>query len=136
MEGFDWDFVSVTTGTEEWGTPHTHIYVWADDPEDALEVSDFQGVIDRHVDHCAGAEHSDHLSDPDGKAGAITIRSDPQPTTEHPAQREATTRGALYVASQLPHLTLSRQDPDPPAIEAAVTAWADSHNWFSASRGI
>lgn len=155
---FNFEWIAVTAPTESAGTPHEHIYLWTDDPNDAVTVDHLSPALEKHLKHCTNAHENHHRYRPDGSDGAITLQHTPDligevpdeffsiaensPTYKDTGKVLANTRGAQYLASQLAHLPLGdyyRADaPDPPDVlfEGAAMAWASSYNWFRASRGV
>lgn len=135
----DHHLISVTAGTEHLGTPHTHIYVWLDDPQDEVESLHFNMVLSRHVETTPSASGINHQYDPAGAEGAVTVQHDPPTVVDMtaidealgnstPQQHGAVTKGCKYVASQLPHLApLGRESPADH--RAAAYAWASSSRW-------
>lgn len=151
MSTFDrWEYVAVTTPTESAATPHTHLLVWVEDPDD--EITPYHGgpALDKHLKYCANAYESDHQYDRDGDGGAIWVDHDPS-TVDNPPEKFASlaedgrlksnTAAAQYVSAQLPHLHLRdvfepTRDVPQPLIDGAVTDWASSNRWFAASSGV
>jgi len=159
----DAHYVWLLTGTEKYATPHYHVYLWADDPQDNLRSLDFSNAVDAHTDGYQ-ASTDNHEIDPDGDEGVVTIHHDPETvdtesgtTAEYDdgdtldlsvvrrleraangePYREAT-KGALYVATQLPYLAALDDDPHPVDCQTAAIKWC--HNsvrnakWFGRSQ--
>ena len=150
---FEW--VAVTAPTRSAGTPHEHIYLWIDDPENDVGVTDLAPALEKHLDSVTTAYERHHEYEPDGSGGAITVRHSPPCTRTVPERffqiREASeasarpnTSGAFYLARQLAHLPVGdyanseRPDPPDPLLDGAALAWAsgDTYRWFRASQGV
>lgn len=155
---FDYEWIAVTAPTESAGTPHEHIYVWIDDPENNVTTEQVAPALDRHLDHCTNAQKKHHQYRADGTYGAITVQHDPDriefvpdeffsiaensPTYVDTGKVLANTVGAQYLASQLAHLPTgdyfakSIDDPPQALFEGAALAWASPYNWFRSSGGV
>jgi hypothetical protein len=150
---FEW--VAVTAPTESAGTPHEHIYLWIDDPENEVGVTDLAPALEKHLDGVATAYERHHEYEADGSGGAITVKQTPPCTQTVPEKffqiREASeasarpnTSGAFYLARQLAHLPVgdfyNSNEPNPaePLLDGGALAWAsgETYRWFRASQGI
>jgi hypothetical protein len=154
----------VVTGTELYSTPHYHCYFWMDDPDDNVELFDFRSAIKRH---CEGhqAFRDDHpIQTSDGEQKAVTVRYSPEivdteeGTTvtsddgtildmscirreirqkKNEPYHEAT-KGALYIATQLPYLCGLNNDPHPVDCQSAAIRWCHcalrNQQWFGISQ--
>lgn len=152
LDPFDWEWIGVTAPTEGAGTPHEHLYLWIDDPDDAITTDHIEPALEKHLKHCAHAYENDHQYQQDGSDGAITIKHTPPIDPEWRKKvakqiiREETapkpnTAGAIYLASQLAHLSVSdyyssEQDAPDQLLEGAALAWASPYNWFRASQKV
>lgn len=147
------EWVAVTAPTRSAGTPHEHIYLWIEDPENAVTMDHIEPGLDKHLKYCANAYPKHHRFRGDGTAGAVTIQHDPEVVKETPEkihEISATTDGSLhpntagaqYLASQLAHLPVGDlydgrcEDPSQPLFEGAALAWASPRDWFRASQGV
>jgi hypothetical protein len=148
---FIFEWVAVTAPTRSAGTPHEHIYLWIDDADDEVTVDHLSPALDKHLKHCENAYQEHHRYQADGTEGAVTIRHDPPVVTEYPeslseilehSSPHPNTLGALYLATQLPHLHISdyyaenRDTPPQALFEGAALAWVSPRNWFRASQGV
>jgi len=148
---FEW--VAVTSPTRSAATPHEHIYLWIEDPENSVTTENIHPALEKHLDGCANAYERHHRHRTDGSHGAITVQHSPdlcEQRNDKVAKRvasgdtpaRATTRGAQYVASQLAHFPANNYfdptKPDPPdtLLEGAALAWATPHKWFRAGSGV
>lgn len=152
-------YVAVTAPTETAATPHEHIYLWIDDPEDEISVAHFEPALEKHLKYCPRAYAEDHQYADDGSEGAITVRHDPLVVDEEPEKVEEikkkdvasqsqpddyarNTRGAQYIASQLAHLPLGERfngQVDNPALtmlEGGAISWASNYDWVRTSQGL
>jgi len=150
LRKFEYEYVGVTATTDSAATPHEHIYIWIDDPENTISTSDFKHPIDLHIEK-TGAASKDHR-----EGEAITVRHDPPLVNTEPNKIDhiqetcltadggslpRNTRGAQYLANQLPHLSLAdRIDPNGTVeieqIDGGAIAWATPHKWLRSSNGI
>lgn len=140
LDEFEWKYVAVTAGTEYCATPHIHFYFWIDDPYNEVERSRFQPAVEKHIEKCPNAYKEHHLSD--DETGAISIEHSPPICTDVSEEHGIPpTRGAVYVASQLPHLALRDHMTEGMSVsdvelETGAIAWASPHKWFSKSQGL
>jgi hypothetical protein len=158
LDAFEFEWVAVTAPTRSAGTPHEHIYIWVDDPDDVVTTEHIEPALDKHLKYCANAYEEHHQYRTDGTGGAITVQHDPDligfvpgeffSITENSPSYEATgkvlvnTRGAQYLASQLAHLHIhdyyakGRDTPPDALFEGAALAWASPRDWFRSSHGV
>lgn len=148
---FTYEWIAVTAPTRSAGTPHEHIYLWIDDPEDEVEADLLSPALDKHLKYCGNAYQKHHRYRTDGTGGAITVEHTPRVVEEPPEELSSilesstphpNTAGAQYLASQLAHLPLGdfyagdRDNPPKALFEGAALAWASPRNWFRASQGV
>ena len=150
---FSFEWVAVTSPTRSAGTPHEHIYLWIDDPENDVTPNHLVSALGKHLKYCANAYQKHHPYRADGTDGAITVEHSPRivesvPEKIHGILEETegsarpNTAGAQYLASQLAHLPLAdyydgqRENPPDPLLEGAALAWASPHRWFRTSGGV
>jgi len=149
-KGDQWEYVAVIAGTEPYASPHYHIYAWVDG---AVKPNDFEHVVDTYVEDCAFAP--DDGAGHDIKGRAVTVRgpSDQEYATDDVirddlnAERGAATKGAVYVATQIPNLVeyepytdkdgtvKARINAPTHVLDHGVTADASSHSAVSFSQG-
>jgi hypothetical protein len=137
----DKEYVAITEVTRWFATPHIHLYIWVDDPEDDIVVDDLRPVVVKHVDAVKGATCDGHQIDDDGEEGAIRLSHDPPLADEVEWDGENPTRGAIYTAKSLPHLPLlnlfdAGETCRQTSLEGGAMAWASPYDWFSSSRGV
>jgi len=153
LGGYDFEYVAVTAPTTSAGTPHEHIYLWIDDPEDSVTTAELSPALDKHLSNCANAYERHHRFRTDGSAGAIRVEHAPPVRGDAPerfseirewseTEPRPVTQGAQYLASQLAHLPVgdvyNPAEPNPPdaLLEGAALAWASPNKWFRASKGV
>jgi len=153
LDGLEFEWIAVTAPTRSAGTPHEHIYLWIDDPDDDVTADHVAPALDKHLKHCTNAYEKHHRYRTDGTGEAITVQHDPDLRKQsHDGVAKQVMRGntppclntagAHYIASQLAHLPVgdyyAKGRPDPPQalFEGAALAWASPRNWFRASRGV
>jgi len=157
-------YVWVTTGTEKYATPHRHLYLWCDDPDDDVRILDFRSAVRKHCEGHQACEGAHQITDSEGEHRAVTVNHDPiivdtetGTTVETPKgttvdmsaiRREVrrsenepyheATAGALYVASQLPYLCALNDGPHPVNCQSAAVKWAhnavSNRRWFGMSQ--
>jgi hypothetical protein len=93
LRGYDWEYARVTAGTDEFATPHIHIYVWIDGKP---SFGDLEPAVEKFVEKC-------ELAPSDGRVnraseGALRLSHRPEVTDS------GETAGIKYVATQLPHI--------------------------------
>jgi hypothetical protein len=158
LGNFEFEWLAVTAPTRSAGTPHEHIYLWIDDPDDEVTTDHIGPALDKHLKYCMNAYEKHHRYRPDGTDGAITVQHSPDCIDSIPAricrilEESATyeingelpnnTRGAQYLASQLAHLPLGdyydpqQETPSMALYEGAALAWASFRNWFRAGQRV
>jgi hypothetical protein len=158
LDAFRFEWVAVTAPTESAGTPHEHIYLWIEDPENEVTTDNIAPALEKHLKYCANAYEEDHRYRADGSDGAIRVEQEPPRVNSRPEKFSevqansqtyeeygkllANTRGAQYLASQLTHLPIrdfyDRDEDTPPQtlFEGAALAWASPRDWFRAGRGV
>lgn len=152
--GLDYEYLALTAYTESCATPHQHILLWVDDPNNTVSTDMFRPVIAKHVADVPTAYEKHH------RAGAVTVQHTPD-TADVPAKAShildqsataqdrsvpATTAVATYVASQHPHLYLRHvvgtsagahgDEQLNTLLEGGAAAWASPHRTITSSAGI
>lgn len=138
--GFDrYEWVRVVSGTRDWATPHCHLYLYIDDPDDVVNPTMFESAIEKHVNGNPQVDGWTNHGITDG--GAVRVENTPPLATDHYGdpethglRRHAPSRGAMYLGAQLPHFALNGET-EPWMIDRAVAAWISPRNWFQTSRG-
>jgi|GEM_PF-6998818 len=135
----------IITGTDDWATAHVHCYLWFLDPRGAVAEDDFETVVRTFHDHSQWSAYDAHL-EPNTDAvrfmsggervaedqltdGVVRVEhapllADPERLADDLPDRvedghDAQSRGAIYVATQLPHLALLGRETDADAEFAA-----------------
>ncbi|WP_436935929.1 hypothetical protein [Halovenus marina] len=148
---FEFVWVAVTAPTRSTGTPHEHIYLWVDDPENEFTVDHLKPALEKHLNYCDNAYRKHHRHRPDGTDGAITVYHSPPLIGDKPEKlmdiledetpNRPSTTGAQYLASQLAHLPVrdyyetERENPPKTLFEGAALAWASPYNWLRTGEG-
>lgn len=131
---FDFEWVAVTSPTKSVGTPHEHIYIWIDDPDNEITTDHIKPALDKHLKRCANAYEKHHRVTAEGTKGPITHHHNPE------TKDDGQTVGAGYVARQLAHLpfadVLDECYPPDAKLEGAALAWASPFDWFRSSSGV
>lgn len=154
LDGFDWEYLAITTTTTSAATPHTHVLVYVDDPDDEVSIEMVRSMVQSHVNNAQNAYESDHRVR-DGRDDAGNIRHDP-PTVDVTDDRHLpvlksrdgegfhpTTAGLNYIANQRPHWVLdnvydgdSDVNTDSVLVDGGAIAWAAQHRWLKPSQGL
>ncbi|AXG08616.1 hypothetical protein DU484_01400 [Haloplanus rubicundus] len=154
LRDYDSEYVAITATTVSAATPHRHVLVYVDDPDDEVAVEVAQAAVDSHVRNTDGAFAEDHPVEP-GERDAGMVLHDPPRADEVSEDtwlyvldqrgREAfpmTAATMQYVANQRPHWSLApfcedgkTGDPQSIKLEGGAIAWATPHNWLTSSRG-
>lgn len=137
--GFRYEWARVISGTEGYATPHCHLYLYVQDPNDAVDHEMFRSAISKFVDRTPRASWNSHdvtenktiriehdsprATETYGELGEVDSLRDIPPTT-----------GCIYLGSQLPHFALAG-DTEDWMVDRAVTAWLSPRRWFQPSRG-
>lgn len=108
--GLDYEYVAITGGTDYHATPHRHVVLWIDDPDDDVTADLFSGVVNKHVEQVPTAYPRDHEATA-GRGGCVSVSTDPPlvPSTADGWASDDPRKGfgtlaAQYVGAQLPHL--------------------------------
>ncbi|WP_166377245.1 hypothetical protein [Halorubrum sp. BOL3-1] len=158
LDSFKFEWIAVTAPTRSAGTPHEHIYLWIDDPNNEITTEHMSPALNKHLKYCANAEEKHHQYRTDGTGGALTVQHSPDlidsvpaeffsitensPTYDKTGKVLHNTQGAQYLASQLAHLpvgdyyNVQRENPPQALFEGAALAWISQYNWFRSSGGV
>lgn len=93
LNGYNWEYARVVAGTDEFATPHIHIYLWIDGRPDFEELAP---AAEKFVEKCSLAPDDEYGNR--AREGALTLRNEQELTDS------GETSGIVYVASQLPHI--------------------------------
>jgi hypothetical protein len=149
----DWEYAWVVSTTDTAATPHLHVYLYVEDPDDELTVKHLRPAVESYVSNTIGAHPDDHRVSAD-ESDAATVFHDPETISYEPSQvrqilREMdtdrfkpNTRGLAYLLSQRPDWALRRiltgqssRDDEQTALEGAAIAWASPKKWLDSSEG-
>jgi hypothetical protein len=155
LREFESQYVAVVAGTTSAATPHRHVLVYVEDPDDEITIDVAEAAVKSHCNKCEGAKAEDHPVEP-GESDAAMVFHDPPKVDDVPDEtlldvfktrgREPFPQNTVpmqYVADQRPHWSLanvydSESDihADSPLVDAGAIAWAATHDWISTSRGM
>lgn len=154
LRDFDYEFIRVTTGTRSAATPHMHVQILVDDPENAVTVGMAQSMVDSYVRNTKGAYSEDHPVEK-GESDAGLVFHDP-PRVDYDDERDLqllkardgdgfpmNTVTTKYMANQRPHWVLgnvydgeSDVNADSVLVDGAAISWAVTNDWLGSSNGI
>lgn len=126
----DFEYCVVLAGTENFATPHAHVYLWIDGTISPEAVSH---VVEGYTDRCKYAPD-------DGTGNALedvcTVQQSPQLADEETYHRHNErgfpTRGAVYVASQIPNVAHPDEASEAALLHGAVAdRFEKSAAWLS-----
>lgn len=154
LDGFNSEYVAVTAPTTSAATPHKHVLVYAEDPENEVGIEVAQSAVESHVNNCKGAYEEDHPVE-EGQSDAGIVLHDP-PIAEEVSDdtildilryhdheiSQMNTVQMHYVANQRPHWALenvydgtSDINEYDALVDGGPIAWASGYDWLSSSRG-
>jgi hypothetical protein len=154
LSEFNSEYVAVTAPTREAATPHKHVLVYAEDPENEVGIEAAQSAVESHVNNCKGAYEKDHPVE-EGESDAGIVLHNPPIAEKVPDDTilnilhynddevpQMNTVQMLYVANQRPHWVIENVDDGTSDIneydalvDGGAIAWASGYHWFSSSRG-
>lgn len=150
LKEYDTEYVWLTATTDSAGTPHRHVLIYADDPDDGVSINVPRAAVDSFVNNTQGAEASDHPVEA-GNSDAGMLFHDPPKAEEALINRNYQEHGGpfwvptvplYYIANQLPHWCLKNvYDPTHPMnadsvqVDGGAIAFASTNNWLGSSRG-
>lgn len=149
LDGYEYEYAKVYSGTETFATPHLHVLIHANDPDNGLTPNDFERTITAHTDEYEHAEPGHHTIHPDGDDGAVRLSHEPLSAVavgfdrylrEDDPQGETVTAGAVYLASQIPRMLVRPAVKNDAQIErwkwhTATWGWASSKPTVGTSHG-
>lgn len=163
--GLDYEYIAITSTTTIAATPHTHMVVLVDDPDDEVGIDAAESVVDSHVNNCPRA-YEDHHPVEEGQSDAGRLHHDPPISTYTESEREGrgfgermetvqkinshqdtfnfpNTQAMEYAANQRPHWVLKNVydgetdiHRDSVLVDGGAVAWARQHNWVKSSSGM
>jgi len=76
-EDFGVESSYVVSGTTVWGTPHGHVLLYLDDPDDRARMSDFAPAINVALNRITSHDDDAHVFDDAGEDGPVVVNHDP-----------------------------------------------------------
>lgn len=154
LREFDrWEYLWLVSTTDSAATPHLHVYIWVEDPDDALSVEHCRPAVESYVENTTGAYPEHHRVQPE-ESDAAVIEHDPAHISYEPsedrqigAETDAerphpNTRGMTYLLNQRPDWALRRveegqstREEEQTQLEGAAIAWASPNKWVGSSTG-
>ena len=155
-DDFDrWEYVRVTGVTRSSGTPHYHLLVYVDDPDDELSIDTARSAVDSYVRANDRAEKRHHEVEPDQSDAGIVTHTVPQAYDDiddndlaevyYYRDEESFSLSSVfltYMLSQYPSWVLEhirspegRIDIHDPVVDGAAVLWASPYNAISTSQG-
>jgi hypothetical protein len=144
LSEFNSEYVAVTAPTRRAATPHKHVLVYAEDPENEVGIEVAQSAVESHVNNCKGAYEEDHPVEKGQSDAGIVLHNPPaaEKTDHHNGEMPPVTVPMKYVADQRPHWVIENIDDetddinaDDALVDGGAIAWASRYDWFSSSRG-
>jgi len=156
---FEWEYYWIVSPTDSAATPHMHVYLWIQDPDDEITADHIAPAVETFVRNADSAREEHHPIDDNADSGAAVIRHDPDLLdTDSMAKGEdqiienyeqegekglqLNTAGFAYLQHQRPDWVLKRlrsgetSIPDEQtALEGAAIAWASPNDWVGSSDG-
>jgi hypothetical protein len=153
---FEFEYVWVVAGTDSAATPHLHLLVYVEDPDDELTTDPFEPAVDAFVNHCQFAHDEDHPIGDDTDSDAVVVHTDPTKYDEVDDEQlveyfyengeegfELNTAALAYLLHQRPHWVLRHINADYESLpertkldlQTAAIAWASPTEWIQSSGG-
>jgi hypothetical protein len=142
LREYDSEYAWIIGFTDSAATPHRHVAVYVDDPDNEIGVGVAESAVKSHVRHCPGATEKDHPVEKGQNDAAIVehdiskaLLSDETISNVYAARRtESFSLPSVrfsYMMNQQPHWALKNvYDPtddthaDSVAVDGAAIAWA------------
>lgn len=154
LAGFDFEYAAITSVTTSAATPHKHVLIYVDDPDNEVGIEVAQSAVESHVNNCKGAYEDDHRVEK-GNSDAGIVFYNPPVAEKVPEETllnilryhdgdgfPSNTVPMLYIANQRPHWVIANVydgtsdiDADDVLVDGGAVAWAAQYDWFSSSRG-
>ena len=145
-----YEYVWITATTSSAATPHRHVLIYVDDPDDSVGIEVPRAAVSSFVNNTQGAEHGFHQVEPNQSDAGIIFHE--VPTAEkayksHPVDYDPTAWAKpsvpiYYMANQQPNWALknlydgtTNVSVDSTPIEGAAIAWCSPNKWFDSSNG-
>ncbi len=154
LQGYDYEYIAITASTDSAATPHTHLLIWADDPDNEVSIGVAHSIVQSHVNNTKGAYEKDHPVQKGQKDAGVVFHDPPRVLIDDETALEVfKTRGRegfplvspmlKYMAHQRPHWVLrnvfdgeSDVHADSVDVEGAAVEWACNHHWIKSSDAI
>ena len=150
LDDFWWEYCWVTATTDSAATPHRHVVVYVDDPNNEVSIEIPRAAVNSFVNNTQGAESSFHSVESE-QSDAGNIFYDP-PLAEKANESRAygihgdpyriPTVHLYYALNQRPHWALenvydgtSDIHANSVDVQGAAVAWASPNNWLGSSDG-
>lgn len=119
-----WQFVAVFAGTDQYATPHVHLYIIA---EGSVSIKTFRPSVERWIQECEYAPSSGQGNHPGAGTVRIMTGSDTIPRTD-----DGVSAGMLYCLTQLAHLPRCGSIKQDDALwGSTVRAWSEGSHFRS-----
>ena len=76
-EGFGVETSYVVSGTKVYGTPHGHVLLYLDDPDDRARPTDFAPAVNVALNRVTSYDDNAHVFDDAGEEGPVVVNHDP-----------------------------------------------------------
>ena len=150
LKDYWYEYVWITATTSSAATPHRHILVYVDDPDDDIGIEVPRAAVSSFWENTQGAEHGFHTVEPDTSDAGIIFHEVPRAEESfksHPVKYDPTAWAKpsvpiYYMANQQPHWELKNLydgttdvSVNSTPIEGAAIAWCSPNKWFDSSNG-
>lgn len=154
LRDYESHYATVIAGTTSAATPHRHVAVYVEDPDDEVGTDVAEAAVDSHVRNTVGATPEDHSVEPGARDAGIVFHDPPlaDGVPEESLRRVLDYRDGeafsvptvplYYALNQRPHWVLKNVRDgtndihvDDPLVDAGAIAWASTHRWLSPSAG-
>jgi len=148
-----WEYARVTGYTTSAATPHFHLLVYVEDPDDELSLDVGRAVVDSHLRGNQYAERRGHPVVEGESDAAMVTHHVPRETDQvgswsrisvnehHDVDNKDTSNFIRYMMNQLPHWVLDHiwENNDinntSTLVDGAVISWASPYDDYGSSRG-
>jgi hypothetical protein len=151
---FNWEYIAVTTTTTTAATPHSHVQILVEDPDDEVTIEMAHSMVESHIKNTKGAYSDDHPVEEDQRDAGIVFHDPPRVDLDEDRDLEIlkardyegfplNTVTMQYMTDQRPHWVLdnvydgdSDVDQNSVLVDGGAIAWASPHSWLKWSDGI
>lgn len=143
LKDYRWEYATIIGMTDSAATPHRHVAIYVEDPNDEVGIGIAKSAVKSHVNNCKGAYPEDHPVEPDQRDAGIVFHEIPKAdeVSDERLIEISETRGEqsfsrtsiplYYMANQQPHWALknvydgeSEINSDSIDVDGAAIAWA------------